>query len=136
VKGNDGERKKMLRETAVLTEVSLTRLRDLERRGASSEEEADWAHLRYLHVQQRLAAEEEQVQEVLDLQDRLANLTTKMYKRALRSSIATEEETEYLKVERALEQYRRVQAQHGKIIEYESVLELDGRAFIPHKPRG
>lgn len=135
-KGNDQERKKRLRETAVLTEASFTRLKDLERRGASSEEEVDWAHLRHLHAQQRLADEEERVQEVRDLQDRLANLTTKMHQRALKSSIATEEEREFLKVERALEQYRRVQAQHGKIIEYESVWELEGRTFIPHQPRG
>jgi hypothetical protein len=65
-----------------------------------------------------------------ELKDQLASLAAQMLRHALRSSHGTEEETEYLKWEVALQRYRLAQARHGILPEYENIWELDGWTHI------
>jgi hypothetical protein len=136
LKGQKDENMQRIRDMAALTESALARLRQLEVRGASSEEEVEWARFRDLHARQRLANAEGKSRRVQEVQDQLASLTAQMLRHALRSSHGTEEETEYLRWEVALQQYRLAQARHGILPEYENIWELDGWTHIAHQPRG
>jgi hypothetical protein len=132
LKEREDECKKQLRDLADLTGSALARLQKLDKKGASSEEEINWARLRDCLAQQRRAGAEGDTQRVRELQEHLASLTAQMFRNALRSSHATEEESEYLKWESALQRFRLVQAQYGKVADYESIWELDGWTHIPH----
>jgi chromosome segregation ATPase len=136
VKGDKVQSVERLRDLAALTKATLARLRSLQLKGASSEEEIDWPHYLDLRVQQRLAQAEAKTKRILEIQEQLVSLTGQMVQRVLRSPNRTQEEIAYLKWVQALQRYRLVQAQHGQLPEYESIWELDGWTQLRHQPRG
>src|SRR5262249_10588398 len=113
VKGDKVQSEQRLRDLAALVKATLVRLRSLQLKGASSEEEIDWPHFLDLMAQQRLAQAEDKTNRILEIQEELVSLTEQMVQRVLRSPNKTEEEIAYLKWVQALQRYRLVQAQHG-----------------------
>jgi hypothetical protein len=136
VKGDKVQSEQRLRDLAALVKATLVRLRSLQLKGASSEEEIDWPHFLDLMAQQRLAQAEDKTKRILEIQEELVSLSEQMVQRVLRSPNKTDEEIAYLKWVLALQRYRLVQAQRGQLPEYESIWELDGWTQLRHQPRG
>jgi hypothetical protein len=136
LKGKKDEGLRFLRDLAALTDSEVERLRKLGMKGAASEEGMEWAKFRDFHAKRRLAAAEGKTEHVRDAQVKLAELTTQMLRRALRSSHGTEEEKEYMKWENAQQQWALAEIRNGKVTEYESIWEFDGWTHIPYQPRG
>jgi hypothetical protein len=136
LKGEKDEGLQLLRDLAALTDSEVKRLQKLETRGASSAEGMEWARFRDLYAKIRLAAAEGKPEQVRDTQQKLADLTAQMLRRALRSTHGTEEEKEYMKWENARQQWALAEIQNGAMLDYESIWELDGWTHIPYQPRG